>query len=443
MARLPIVGGLRERNPFPEGTVAVGVGLVVTGVAAYAFLVVAARVLGPAEYGGLAVLSALVFLFGGGFFLPLEQEVSRQLVTRRLGGLGGGPVIRRALLLGLGLAAVLIAGVLVLEPVLSRRVFRGEPLLVVGLVLGILGYLVANLVEGVFSGNGRFGRYGTYLGGEAVLRLAICLGLVAVGMRTAGPYGLTLGLCPIVMAIVLVWGQRDLAKPGPEVPWAEISSALGALLVAAVLALALINGPAVLVQLLSTPAERTEVGQFTAALVVARLPFFLFQAIQAALLPKLSGLVAEARYEEFRRGLRRLVLIVAALAVAATVVGFTVGSQLMTAVFGPRYDISDRTVGVLAAACGAYVVATAVAQALIALGGLRRVAVGWGIGCAVMLVLIPFGSDPVARVENAFLAGALASIVAMAVELRLQSRSGAVASSEGVLEAMSDLPLEP
>ena len=33
--------------------------------------------------------------------------------------------------------------------------------------------MVANLVEGVFSGNGRFGRYGTYLGGEAVLRLAL------------------------------------------------------------------------------------------------------------------------------------------------------------------------------------------------------------------------------------------------------------------------------
>ncbi len=437
------MGGFRDRNPFPEGTVAVGVGLVVTGVAAYAFLVVAARVLGPAEYGGLSVLSALVFLFGGGVFLPLEQEVSRQLVTRRLAGLGGGPVVRRALLLGLGLAGVLVAGVAVLSPWLSHRLFRGEPLLVAGLALGILGYLVANLVEGVFSGNGRFARYGTYLGGEAVFRLAICLGLVVAGVQTAGPYGLTLGLCPIVMAVVLVWGQRDLARPGPEIAWAEISAALGSLLVAAVLALALINGPAVLVQLLATPAQRAEVGRFTAALLVARLPFFLFQAIQAALLPKLSGLVAEERYEEFRRGLRRLVAIVAALAAVATVIGFTVGSQVMTLVFGPSYDISDRTLGILAAACGAYVVATAVAQALIALGGLRRVAVGWGIGCAVMLALVPFGTDPVTRVENAFLAGSLAAIVAMVVELQLMSRSGAVASSQGVLEAMSDLPLEP
>ena len=57
----------------------------------------------------------------------------------------------------------------------------------VGLILGILGYLVANLVEGVFSGNGRFGRYGTYLGGEAVLRLAVCLGLWPWGCAPPGP----------------------------------------------------------------------------------------------------------------------------------------------------------------------------------------------------------------------------------------------------------------
>ncbi len=440
---MSIVSDLRRRNPLPEGTLAVGVGLAVTGIAAYAFLVVSARVLGPAEYGGLSVLWALVFLIGGGFFLPLEQEVSRQLVTRRVAGIGGGPVIRRALLLGAGLAAALIAVILVLEPVLSRRLFRGEPLLVLGLILGVVGYMVANLVEGVFSGNGRFGRYGAYLGGEAVLRLGICLLCVAAGVRTAGPYGLALGLAPLLITVVMVWGQRDLARPGPEIPWADISSALGALLVAAVLAQLLINAPPVLVQLLAGPRHKAEVGVFTAALVVARVPLFLFQAIQAALLPKLSGLVAAERYEEFRRGLRRLVLIVAALAVVATILGFTVGSEVMTVVFGPKFDVSNRTVGMLAAGSGAYVVATALAQAVIALGGLRRVAVGWGIGCVVMLATVSVGVDPVVRVENAFVAGAVAAIAAMAVELALQSRSGAVGTADDVIEAMTDLPLEP
>ena len=55
-----------------------------------------------------------------------------------------------------------------------------------------------------------------------------------------------------------------------------------------------------------------------------------------------------------------------------------------------------------------------------------------------------FGSDPVVRVENAFLAGALAATAAMAVELALASRSSAAGpSAEGVLEAMTDLSFEP
>lgn len=440
---MSLVADLRHRNPFPEGTVSVGVGLAVTGVAAYAFLVVSARVLGPAEYGGLSVLWALVFLIGGGFFLPLEQEVSRQLVSRRVAGVGGAPVIRRALILGSGLAGVLIAGIVVLSPVLTDRLFRGEPLLVLGLILGIVGYMVANLVEGVFSGNGRFARYGTYLGAEAVLRLTVC-GLCAVaGVKTAGPYGLTLGLSPLVITVVMLWGQRDLATPGPEIPWRDISAALGALLVAAVLAQVLINAPPVIVQWLAGPRHKAEVGVFTAALVVARVPLFLFQAVQAALLPKLSGLVAAERYDEFRRGLRRLVLIVAALALVGTILGFTVGAAVITRVFGADFTVTNRTVGMLALGSGAYVVATALAQAIIALGRARLVAAGWAFGCLVLLVTLGFGSDPVVRVENAFVAGTLASVVAMGVGLAVSAARTAGIDPGHVIEAMNDLPLEP
>jgi len=51
--------------------------------------------------------------------------------------------------------------------------------------------------------------------------------------------------------------------------------------------------------------------------------------------------------------------------------------------------------------------------------------------------------DPVVRVENAFVAGTVASIAAMAVELWRQQASGAVATPGAVIEAMNDLPLEP
>ncbi|MEA2685075.1 MAG: hypothetical protein QOE93_270, partial [Actinomycetota bacterium] len=71
---------------------AVAAGLVVLGLTAYAFLVIAARALGPEAYAPLSALWAIVFLVGPGCFVPLEQELARSLAARGAAGLGGGPV---------------------------------------------------------------------------------------------------------------------------------------------------------------------------------------------------------------------------------------------------------------------------------------------------------------------------------------------------------------
>ena len=49
---------------------------------------------------------------------------------------------------------------------------------------------------------------------------------------------------------------------------------------------------------------------FITGLFVARIPLLLFQAVQAALLPKLAGLAGEGKHDDFRAGMRKLVLIV-------------------------------------------------------------------------------------------------------------------------------------
>ena len=82
MARSSTRKAARTANPLPEGTLEVGVGLVLAGLTAYGFTVVAARALGKTDYAPLSVLWAMVFLAGPGFFLPLEQEVSRALALR-------------------------------------------------------------------------------------------------------------------------------------------------------------------------------------------------------------------------------------------------------------------------------------------------------------------------------------------------------------------------
>src|SRR5438105_14888687 len=95
-------------DALPRGTLEVGVGLVLAGVTTYAYLTIAKAALGSDAYGPLGVLWALVFTAGPGFFLPIEQEVSRALAARRSRGEGSGPLLRRAAALGAGLLAILI-----------------------------------------------------------------------------------------------------------------------------------------------------------------------------------------------------------------------------------------------------------------------------------------------------------------------------------------------
>ena len=432
---------LREGNPLPPGTVAVGAGLAVTGLASYAYLVVSARVLGPEQSGSLSVLWALVFMLGG-LFLPLEQEVSRRLVGRRIAGLGGRSIVRRALALGAVAVAALVLAFAVFAPVLTRRIFNGQGLLVVGLMLGSAGYMVANWTEGTLSGWGRFGRYGGYLGGEATLRLSICLVLLAVGVRTAGPVGLALGIAPLVVAVPALWWRRDTTVAEPEVAWRDLAAGLGVLLAAALLAQLLINASPVLLQVLVGPGNAAEVGIFTAALVVARVPLFLFQALQAVLLPALAALAVAGRFDEFRVGVRRMVVVVAVLGGVAVLCALAFGPQLILRVYGPQYPVDRRTIVLLTAASACYLLASTLAQALIAVGQARKVAFGWGTGVVALALVVVVGNDPLLTVELAFLTATAVSVVAMALFLRQSLRAGDRPSTDTLLEAANDIALE-
>jgi O-antigen/teichoic acid export membrane protein len=430
-------------NPLPEGTLAVGVGLIVTGLTAYGFLVVSARALGTEEYAPLSVLWALVFLGGPGFFLPLEQEVSRALSARRAQGLGGGPVLRRAAVFGGVLAAALVVACIALAPLLLDHLFDGQPLLLVGLAAGLVGYYAEHLARGSFSGLGRFGPYSSLLGAEGALRFLACLVLAFVGVETAGAYGLALGLAPLGAVAFSLRGQRDLVVAGPEAPWSELSTAIGWLLLGSVMAQGLLNAGPVTVQLLATEAQKEEVGRFLPGLIIARIPLFLFQAIQAALLPKLSALAGAGRLEEFKTGFRRLVLVVFAVGATATVVAFAIGPFAVRVLFGSEFDLPRRTLGLLAAGSAAYMLAVAMAQAVIALHGHRRMALTWVVSIATFLVVTALGDELFLRVEVGLLAASAVAAAGMAAAAMSRIRRGVDLVAGDVVEALHELPIEP
>ncbi|MGH9001087.1 MAG: lipopolysaccharide biosynthesis protein [Acidimicrobiia bacterium] len=433
----------KDKNPLPEGTFAVGAGLVIAGVTAYGFLAISARALGPESYAPLGVLWALMFVAGPGFFLPLEQEVSRALAHRMARGIGGGPLVRRACLAGGTVALVLVALTALGSGVLLDQLFDDQVLLLVGFMVGLVGYFGVHLLRGMLSGNGRFGTYAVLVGSEAVIRLGGCVVLGVVGAATAGPFGLVLGLSPIAATALAARRERGLVTPGPDAPWSELSTALGYLLAGSVLAQLLVNSGVLAVQVLANESEQAVAGRFLNGLIIARVPLFMFQAVQAALLPKLAGLAGAGRHGDFRVGLRRLLYVVVAIGATATAVAFAVGPDVVRILFGEGFELRRADLAYLAGGSAAYMLALALAQALIALSAYARVVVGWAAGIAGFLVVTASQTGLLNRVERGFLAGSAAAAVAMAVLLATRMAAGTDASAEDLIGASHDVPLEP
>jgi O-antigen/teichoic acid export membrane protein len=413
---LTLVERLRKL-PLPAGTIPVATGLALAGLMQYGFLVVAARALGQARFAPLSVFWALLFVCGPGFFLPLEQETGRAIAARRVRGEGGRPIVERAAVIGAALAVALIATTLALASPIDRRVFDGDPALLAGLIGGFVAYLLEFLARGTLAGNGRFGSYGILIGGEGALRVVFAAVLAVIGIKVAGPYGVAMILASLLAIVLGVAGRRGLLSPGPHAPWSEVSHALGFLLVASVFTQLLLSVGAVAVQLLASASQTSAAGRFQLSRIVAYVPIFLFQAVQSALLPKLSSLAAGGRLQEFRSLLFRLLLMVGALGLVA-IAGFTLlGPAITGLLFGHGFELSNLDFALLSASCIGFIVTQLFGYALISLAGYRRVAIGWTVGGIVFIGVAALGSQLFLRVELGLLCGALASSAVMAALL--------------------------
>ena len=428
---------------MPEGTLAVGAGLIISGLAIYGFFAITGRVLSDDEFAPVSQVWFATFILAPGFFLPLEQEVGRALAHRRALGQGAMPIVKRASVLALGLAILVDLVLLALSPFLIDEFFSGKWGLVPALLLGFTAFGAMHFVRGLLSGTGRFGAYGMSLGTDGLVRFTACAALAAAGIVTAGPYALLVGL-PALVAIAV--GLRlarlgDALHDGPEASWSELTPKLGWLLAASLPAAALINAGPIAANLLATDDQESLVSNYSKGLFVARVPLFLFQAVQAALLPKLARLAAAGELTEFRVGFRKLLVVVIGTAAIGTAAAFVLGPWAVS-----LFDatLSRSTITLLALGSGLYMIATAIAQAVIALRGHHQVAFGWISALTTFLVVTALaGDDLLLRVNLGLVSGATVALVWFSFALRARIRSGAQPDEDSLVEALLDLPLEP
>lgn len=431
-----------RRAPLPEGTLPVGAALLIAGVATYAFFKVGEVALGGEDaFRPIVSMWFATFALAPGFFLPLEQELGRALSHRRANGEGGLPVVRRIVVLGAGITGIVLVVLLIASPTITSAYFDGNWWMMAAFATAFTAYAPAHLARGVCAGMGRFHAYAFVMGSDGVIRIVACLVLAMFGVDDPAPYAFAVALSPLV-AVAVVGLRGDLrTDDGPEAPMSEVTQNLGWLLIGTVCAAALLNAGPVTANLLAGDEEAELVVWFGFGVLLARIPLFLFQAVQAALLPRLSRLAARNELDEFRDGLRQLMLLVAAVGLVGTAGAFVLGPFAIETVYDAT--LSGRTLAMLAASSALYMAALATAQAVIALQGHAYVAAGWALGVVLFVLGTWLSSDLLfRRIEIGLLISSIGALVWLAGALRHQLNAGVKPTPDSVMDAITDLPIE-
>ena len=431
-----------RRAPLPEGAIPVGAALLVAGIATYAFFKIGELALGgEEEFAPIVSMWFAVFALAPGFFLPLEQELGRALSHRTATGDGCRPIVRRIVALGATIATIVLVAILLASPLITSRYFDGDWWMLAALATAFAAYAPAHLARGICAGKGRFHAYAYVMGSDGVVRIVACVTLAAVGISSAAPYAFAVALAPLV-AVVAVGAHGSLrTEDGPPAEWAEVTQNLGWLLLGTVFAAALLNAGPVAATLMAEDGQEELVTQFGYGVLLARIPLFLFQAVQAALLPRLSGLAARGEIDEFVAGFVRLMKLVAAVGVLGTTGAFVLGPFAIETVYDAT--LSGRTLAMLALSSGIYMAALATAQAVIALRGHWMVAVGWVLGTIAFVLTTWLSSDLLfRRIELGLVASSATALGWFVLALRHRLASGVRPSPSSALDAITDMPVE-
>ena len=334
----------------------VAMGASVANALAYVLTVIAARVLGPAEFGAFSALLALIIV-GNVAALAIQATVARDIVRKRPTGdtVVGGLIL-----------AWLVGGVLVAAtPVISAFLSLPSAAAAVAAGIAIAALTATGPALGAIQGRERFHALGVAVAAQAGLRVAGGLAGMAVSPTAAGALtGMAVGL---LFAGVGIW---LLAKPpvrGGSGVWSAAVSTLGAggVLLGFVI---MTNADVVLARhVLSAEAS----GLYGAGAIFTKIAFWLPQFVPLVAFPALAD-------PNRRKGAMRLGLLAVAGSGAALVGATAVfAAPAVRLVAGPQYEELTTWVAWFTALGALFAVAQLLVYAHLASGDRPTTVVVW------------------------------------------------------------------
>ena len=415
---------------FAGGARILSIGIAATGLFTFAFFAVAGHVLGPNAYGRVSLLWSLLFVIMSVIYRPVEQLLSRTIADRRARGLTGGHPLRVPALIQAAFAGTFLLVALVLRGPVENGLFDGEASLYWILLGAATAYAASYFARGYFAGHQWFGLYGGLVLFESISRF--CFPVAVAAGIASGETAVALGIvaAPLASLLVIPWaiGRHEAVSAGAS----GVGRERGAMRESAgfagsVAAIQLAEQTLLNVAVLLVPGSG-QAGIVFSALLIARAPLQLFQAVQTSLLPHLAGLEATEGRDAFARAIRQTVLAIAAFAGAVAIGLLAIGPWVMETVLN-KTGYGRLGLAVLAIGMGLHLASGTFNQAALARGRAHQAAAMWLAAAATFVVwmVLPVVGDELMRAEVGY-AGATGLLCLMLYVLYRRPPASAAAA---------------
>lgn len=363
-----------SRSTLAKGLILVGVATLVGNGAAYLLSMVAARILSQADFGALgALLGLLVILATLG--ISTQALAARRVATAN----SDRPrveeqLIRLSIFLGLG---VVVGGIVVAWPV---GIILTIPTLAVATGIGSLGFvIIGSAAMGIAQGREEHTRLSLAFiangGGRAIGGI---IGVLVLASVTGVGVGIFLG-CAVGALIAYRLVRRPEWKPFGTKVGAGIGVELGHVVHALMVLFTLTNVDVLLARFFLTEDQS---GQYAVGVLLAKIAFFLPNAIVIVLFPKMSA-------EESRRTVYIATGLTAVVGATITAGAFVLGDLVARVLGGKQYVSMGEVIWLFALEGSAFALVQVLLYARLAAQDRKAVIAVW-IALASLVSIVTF-----------------------------------------------------
>jgi O-antigen/teichoic acid export membrane protein len=266
----------QERKRLIQGVIVVGAGLAVPQVLAYAASVIAARLIVPAEFGAFGAMQGITQI-GAPIGLAIQAIAARRLVKNSQNK------HHDLLKFGLEVAIAVMVATLIISYPLSF-IFNIEYLVLVLTIGALAPFVFISTQLGIAQGKefyfklaGIYIVFGIGRSVSAIVGLIVYPELISVGIGFFGGTLLSAIVAHFILGNSKKFWKTDRADQSINELW-KATQALFALYV-------LVNIDVLLARIVLTPEES---GIYTVGMLVAKIAFFMPQAITVVFFPKMG-----------------------------------------------------------------------------------------------------------------------------------------------------------